>query len=63
MFADRLQFAKRGLGLEKHRALAQEAASDALVSMGAGTLTPEAASEENPNLQQLDAAFASLPRY
>eukprot|EP00969_Alexandrium_andersonii_P335138 14810994-Alexandrium_andersonii.AAC.1 len=40
-FSERLQFAKCRLGLEKHRALAQEAAVGASVSVEVGALMPE----------------------
>eukprot|EP00969_Alexandrium_andersonii_P039068 1712888-Alexandrium_andersonii.AAC.1 len=56
-YGERLLFIKRRLGLEKHRALAQAASSDAPVSMEVGALEPESeqADADNPELQ---AAFA-----
>eukprot|EP00975_Prorocentrum_lima_P055303 11598211-Prorocentrum_lima.AAC.1 len=56
-YNERLLFVKRRLGLEKHRALAQAASSDAPVSMDVGALEPEAEQLDfdNPELQ---AAFA-----
>eukprot|EP00969_Alexandrium_andersonii_P019100 834269-Alexandrium_andersonii.AAC.1 len=53
-YSERLLFVKRRLGLEKHRALAQAASAEALVSMEVGALEPESR-EQEADEQQLQA--------
>eukprot|EP00969_Alexandrium_andersonii_P295397 13057324-Alexandrium_andersonii.AAC.1 len=56
-YSERLLFAKRRLGLEKSRALAQAASSDAPIGKDVGALESEPA-DAHPEPQQLQAAFA-----
>ena len=60
-YSERLLFVKRRLGLEKHRALAQETNADAPVSMEVGALESEPLPVD-PDHSQLEAAFALLQR-
>eukprot|EP00969_Alexandrium_andersonii_P294625 13023032-Alexandrium_andersonii.AAC.1 len=56
-YNERLLFVKRRLGLERHRALAQAASSDAPVSVEVGVLEPES-EQPGSHAQELQAAFA-----
>eukprot|EP00969_Alexandrium_andersonii_P166870 7374337-Alexandrium_andersonii.AAC.1 len=53
-YSEQLLFVKRRLGLEKHRALAQAASSDAPIGMDVGALEP-GPTDADPEAQELDA--------